>query len=152
MKYRDYKIGFTYEVPDYFSEVRESSYDVFDVAEDTLHYFIQLDDEGEIIRNFSMGAKTIDGDNDIESIVADYVASMEEAGYVKLLENTITTTNGRTIYRYTFYDEDIEEDVGILTYLIKVKDSVITSSCFIKEFYDFYEQEMYGIFDSIQEL
>ena len=59
MKYREYKVGFTFDMPDQFSEVRESSYEVFDVEPNTLKYFIVLDDDGEIIRSFSFNTLTL---------------------------------------------------------------------------------------------
>ena len=153
MKYRDYKIGFTFEVPDYFSEVRESSYEIFDVAEDTLHYFIQLDDEGEIVRNFSIGARELtDKNQDAKEAVDSFVEMLDEMGYVRVQDNVLITESGREIYRYVLYDEDIGTEMAVLTYVTKVKDHLITSSCLIEEFYDFFEQEMFKIFDSIEEM
>ena len=153
MKYRDYKIGFTYEVPDYFSEVRESSYEIFNVAEDTLHYFIQLDDDGEIIRNFSMGAKgPIEKDKDVKIAVDNFIDALKELGYVIIKENILTTDNGRKIYRYVLFDDEIEQDLAVLVYLTQVKDHLVTSSCLIEEYYDSFEQEMFSIFNSFEDM
>ena len=67
-------------------------------------------------------------------------------------ETILTTKNGREIYRYVLFDDEIKQDLAVLIYITKVKDHLITSTCLIEEFYDFFEQEMFSIFDSIEEM
>ena len=82
MKYRNYEVGFTFEVPDVFSEVKQSSYNVFDVPEDTMHYFICLDENGDIIRSFSMVKDgPCNSDEDFNNIVKNVRST-----YSKLLQ------------------------------------------------------------------
>lgn len=153
MKYRDYKIGFTFEVPDYFSEVRESSYEVFEVDDDVLHYFIQLDDDGEVVRHLSFGAQgPVENDEEFKETVDQNIALMEDVGYAILKRNTLRTDKGRTIERCVVFDPDVDANWGILVYYTVVKNKVISSSCLIKQYYDEFEEELYSIFDSIEEL
>ena len=152
MKYRDYKIGFNYEVPDYYDEVREGSYEVFGVAPGTLHYFIMLDDEGEIIKNFSMSGQPIKDDKEYKQVVKEYIDALQDVDFVLIKENQLTTDNGKTIDRFVLFDERLGAEIGTLVYCMKVKDYVLTSSAYIKEYYDVYEEELFSIFNSIEEL
>ena len=153
MKYRNYEVGFTFEVPDDFSEVKQSSYEVFNVPEDTMHHFIQLDDNGDIVRSFSITkSEPMETDDQIKEYIDKNLAQLDELGIHKVIQNQIQTTDGRTIDRVVLYDENMEEDLGILTYFMKVKNVLIMASCYIVEFYDEYEEELYDIFDSIKEV
>jgi len=153
MKYRDYKIGFTYEVPEYFSEVRESSFEVFNVAEGTIHYFILLDDEGDIVRNFSMSAEGPLKDNkEYEEKIKDYIDTLTGVDFVVLKENELVTEKGREIKRYVLFDKMMQAELGMLFYFTKIKDRLVVSTTYITEYYDEYEEELYEIFDSIEEM
>jgi len=152
MKYRDYKIGFNYEVPDYYDEVREGSYEVFGVAPGTLHYFIMLDDEGEIVKNFSMSGQPVKDDKEYKQVVKEYIDGLQDVDFVLIKENQLTTDNGKTIDRFVLYDERLGEQIGTLVYCMKVKDYALTSCAYIKEYYDIYEEELFSIFNSIKEL
>jgi len=154
MKYRDYKVGFTFEVMDHFSEVRESSFEVFDVADNTLKYFILLDDEGEIERSLSItkDSAEIKSDEDYATAIDRNVALMEEMGYVKLMNNQLQTEKGYIIDRYVFGDPEIEETIGLLVYFMRLKNSLLISSCYIGELYDDFENEMFFMYNTIEEL
>lgn len=152
MKYRDYKIGFNYEVPDYYDEVREGSYEVFGVSPGTLHYFIMLDDEGEIVKNFSMSGQQIKDDKEYKQVVKEYIEALQDVDFVLIKENQLVTDSGKTIDRFVMFDERLGEEIGTLVYCMKVKDYVLTSCAYIKEYYDIYEEELFSIFNSIEEL
>ena len=154
MKYRDYKVGFTFEAPDHLSEVREASYEVFGVEEGTLKHFIVLDDDGEIVRSLSINCdeKVVKTQDEFLQAVRTSVDEFERVGLRKVMNDTLTTPSGREIERYIFCDVDQPEDIGILIYFTKVKDKLVVSSTYVTEFFDVYETELYNIFDSIQEL
>lgn len=153
MKYRDYKLGFTFEVPDYFSEVRESSFEVFNVAEGTLHYFILLDDDGNIVRNLSMGAEgPVKDDAEFDAVVKEQVEQLTNIDFAVLKENELTTEKGRVIKRVVLYDQVLGAELGTLLYFTKVKEHVLVSGTFIREYYDEFEEELYRIFESIEEM
>ena len=152
MKYRDYKVGFSFEVPDYFSEVRETSYEVFDVAENTLKYFILLDDDGEVVRSFSIvkDEEQVKTDEQYNEVLQKNIDTMEQLGYTKVINNQLKTDSGMIIDRYVFADLDIEENIAVLVYFVRIKDSFVTSSCYIGEFYDEFEEELFNIYNSIE--
>ena len=152
MKYRDYKVGFSFEVPDYFSEVRETSYEVFDVAENTLKYFILLDDDGEVVRSFSIvkDEEQVKTDEQYNEVLQKNIDTMEQLGYTKVINNQLKTDSGMIIDRYVFADLDMEENIAVLVYFVRIKDSFVTSSCYIGEFYDEFEEELFNIYNSIE--
>ena len=153
MKYRNYEVGFTFEVPDVFSEVKQSSYNVFDLPEDTMHYFICLDENGDIIRSFSMVKDgPCNSDEDFNNIVKNALNDLEKIDVHVVQENQLRTESGKIIERKVLYDEDMEEDLGILMYFMRVKDIVLISSCYIEEFYDENEDELFAVFNSVKEV
>ena len=154
MKYREYKVGFTFEVPDNFSEVREASYEVFNVAENTLKYFIELNDDGEIVRSISLNRDEglVKTDDDLKNAIQDNVELLEQAGLTQVENNILITDSGRQIHRYVFADLEQEENIGLLFYFTRIKNALIVSSCYINNFYDFFEDELFNIFNSIEEL
>lgn len=153
MKYRDYKIGFSLDVPKYFSEVKETSYEVFDVAEGTLKYFILLDDAGEIARTFSIvRGEKVKTDKEFQEFVKTNIEEMEDNKFQLLKHDQRKTDGGKVIERCTFYNEEVHENLGLLMYFMQVKDEVIVSSTFIYEFYDEFEEEMFNIYNSIKEI
>ena len=152
MKYRDYKVGFTFEVPDYFSEVREASYEVFEVANNTLKYFILLDDEGEIIRSFSFtkDETPIKSDQDYKDVLEENLYTMEEIGLTQVINSEFTTEKGIHVDRYVFADLEDDDNIGILMYFARIKDAFVVSSTYIQNFDDFFETEMRTIYESIE--
>jgi len=153
MKYRNYEVGFTFEVPDNFSEVKPSSYEAFDVRPETMHYFICLDDKGEIMRAFSINKDVpCNTDDDMVNIIKTTLEQLDQLGYHVLQFNELKTESGKLIERFVFYDENLDKDLGILMYFMRVKDAVVVSSCYIKEFYDEYEDELFTVFNSIREI
>ena len=154
MKYREYKVGFTFEVPDYFSEVRESSFEVFNVADNTLKYFIFLNDEGEVLRSFSFSKDkdVVKTDEQYQEVLNKNINLMEQAGFTKVINNQLKADNGLLIDRYVYADLEMKEKVGLLVYFVRIKDAFIVSSCYITDFYDFFEQEMFDIYNSIEVL
>lgn len=153
MKYRNYEVGFTFEVPDDFSEVKSSSFPVFDVDPATMHYFICLNEKGDVTRSISLNKdEPCKTDDDAVKIITTTLNQLEELGYHVLQFNELKTDDGKYIERFVFYDENLEADLGVLVYFMRVKDALITSSCYITEFYDGYEDELFGIFNSIKEI
>ena len=154
MKYRDYKVGFSFDVPEYFSEVRESSYEVFDVAEGTLKYFILLDDDGEIVRRFSFVKDDvrISSDEDYKNAIQKNLDSMDDMGFTQVKNNQLQMNNGMIIDRYVFADLSRDDYIGILVYFLRIKDTLVMSSCYITDFYDEFEDEMFNIYNSIEVL
>ena len=154
MRYTDYKVGFSFEMPDHFSEVREASFEVFNVSEGTLKHFIVLDDEGEILRSLSFNSdnKVLKTKEEFLDAVKESISKLEDAGMRKAYNDTLTTPSGREIERYIMCDVDAEEDFGILIYFTKIKDRMIVSSTCVIEFFDVYETELFEIYDSIEEL
>lgn len=154
MKYRDYKVGFSVEVPDYFSEVKEASFEVFGVSENTLKYFILLDDEGEVVRSLSLtrNPEPLKTEDEYIEAIRKNISAMEELGYKVVYNNALVMPNGREVERVFFFDDRIEEDVAILAYFTKVKDYLIVSSTICQEFYDDFESELLEIFNSIEEI
>lgn len=154
MKYRDYKIGFTFEMPEHFNEVREASFEVFDVAEGTLKHFIVLDDEGEIVRSlsFTCDETPVKSKEEFLQAVQNSIDDLEYAGMKRVMNDTLTTPSGREIERYIMCDVDQEEDIGLLIYFTKIKDRLVVSTTYVTEFFDVYETELFEIFDSIQEI
>ena len=84
--------------------------------------------------------------------VDNFIDALKELGYVIIKENILTTDNGRKIYRYVLFDDEIEQDLAVLVYLTQVKDHLVTSSCLIEEYYDGFEQEMFSIFNSFEDM
>lgn len=153
MKYRNYEVGFSFEVPDNFSEVKQSSYEVFGVSPETMHYFICLDDDGNVIRSFSINKdEPCKSDEDYIEIIKKTLEQLDELGFHVLQNNELKTENDKIIERFVLYDENMEENLGILLYFMRVKDAVITSSCYIVEFYDEFEDELFSVFNSIKEV
>lgn len=154
MKYRDYKVGFTVEVPDYLSEVKEASYEVFNVADNTLKYFILLDDDGEVVRTLSIAKddRVVKTEEEYLEVVESSVAEMEDIGFKRVFNNTMITPSGRVVERYFLCDVELEENIALLAYFTRVKDSVVVSTTYVTEFFDEFENELFDIFDSIQEL
>ena len=146
MKYRDYKVGFTVEVPDYLSEVKEASYEVFNVADNTLKYFILLDDDGEVVRTLSIAKddRVVKTEEEYLEVVESSVVEMEDIGFKRVFNNTMITPSGRVVERYFLCDVELEENIALLAYFTRVKDSVVVSTTYVTELFD--------IFDSIQEL
>ena len=153
MQYRDYRVGFTFEVPDEFSEVKEASYEVFEVAPNTLHYFIELDDDGEIVRSFSLSNdRKVKDEKDCERLADDSVALLESNGFKVEDREKLTTNKDRIIYRYVLRDDENDGNPLMVIYFTRIKDQVVISSRFINEGYDENELEMLQIFDSFEEL
>ena len=154
MKYKDYKVGFTFEVPDYLSEVREASYEVFNVAENTLKYFIMLDDDGEIVRSFSFSKDEapVKTDTAYKEVLEKNLQAMEDLGLTKLINTEFTTAKGIHVDRYVYVDLEMDEAIGLLLYFARIKDSLVVSSCYISNFDDFFETEMRNIYESIEVL
>lgn len=153
MKYRNYEVGFTFEVPDVFSEVKQSSYEVFGIPADTMHYFICLDDDGNIERSFSIIKEgSCNSEEDFQNIVKYSLEDLDEIGVHVIESSQFTTEEGKVVERRVMYDENMEEDLGILMYFIRVKDVVVMSSCYIEEFYDANEDELFTVFNSIKEV
>lgn len=153
MKYRNYEVGFTFEVPDEFSEVKSSSFPVFNVDPNTMHYFIKLDEKGNVIRALSFNKdEPCKTDDDAIRIITTTIQQLEELGYHVLQFNELKTDGGKFIQRAVFYDENLKADLGVLMYFMRVKDAIVTSSCYITEFYDGYEDELFDIFNSIKEV
>ena len=154
MVYRDYQIGFSVEMPDHFSEVREASYEVFNVSEGTLKYFIVLNDDGDILRSLSFNTEEarVNNKDEFLEVVKRNIEQLEHAGMKKVMNDTLTTPSGREIERYIMCDIDEEVDYGILIYFTKIKNRVVVSSTPVFEFFDVYETELFEIYDSIKEL
>ena len=154
MKYRDYKVGFTVEVPDYLSEVKEASYDVFDVADNTLKYFILLNDDGDIVRSLSLTQddREVKTEEEYLEVVESSIADMENAGFKRVFNNTMITPSGRVVERYFLCDLELEENIALLAYFTRVKNSVVVSTTYVTEFFDEFENELFDIFDSIKEI
>ena len=154
MRYRDYKVGFSVEIPDHFSEVREASYEVFNVSEGTLKYFIVLNEDGDILRSLSFNTEEtrVRTKEEFLELVRKSIAQLEDAGMKRVMNDTLTTPSGREIERYIMCDVDEEEDFGILIYFTKIKDNLVVSSTPVLEFFDVYETELFEIYDSIEEL
>lgn len=154
MRYRDYKVGFSVEMPSHFSEVREASYEVFNVAEGTLKHFIVLNDDGEILRSLSFNTENtrVKTQEEFLAAVERNIAELEDAGMKRVMNDVLTTPSGREIQRYIMCDVDEEEDFGILIYFTKIKENLVVSSTPVLEFFDVYETELFEIYDSIEEL
>ena len=154
MRYRDYKVGFTVEVPDYFSEVKEASYEVFNVSEGTLKHFILLDDDGEIVRSLSLSRdeKPVTTEEEYLQAVERNISILEDAGLKIAFNNTRVTPSGREVERYFMCDLDMKENLALLAYFTRVKDTLVVSTTYCKEFFDSFENELLEIFDSIEEI
>ena len=153
MQYKDYKVGFTFEVPDKYSEVKEASYEVFDVAPNTLHYFIELNDDGEVIKSFSLSHdRKVKDDKDFEAVVEENEKELLNDNYRLEKSQVLTTRKDRVIERRVFLDNEMENGPGILLYFTRVKDEVIVSSAFVGDNYDENEIELLQIFDSFEEI
>ncbi len=150
MLIKNYELGFSFEISDDYSEIKESSYPAFNVGKNTLHYFIQLDDAGEISKVFSICKdKKCENEETALNLVKANVDVMEKVGFKLISENDFETHLGRKIYRRVFEDEEGEHT--FVTYFTVVHNTVIASTVEILDSYDEYEEEMYAVFVTINE-
>lgn len=151
MLIKNYELGFSYELSDDYSEIKESSYNAFGVGPNTLNYFVQLDEEGQIDKVFSLVKdKTCLDEKEIKSVISDNIASLKKAGFKMVYENDFETDQGRKIYRRVFVDETGE--LTYVTYFTLIHNTLVTSTTQILDFYDEYEEEMYAVFASMVEI
>ena len=152
MKYKNYTLGFTFEVDDKFTEVKQDRYDAFNVQPSTLHYFIALDDEGEISEVLSITKdEPCKDDEEFKERVDFNIKTLKEYGYLLFSQEEIDA-DGRPVQRLIFQDTNIEQDLGLCMYFARVNNEVICSAVYILEDYDDREQSMLNMYKSIKEM
>ncbi len=150
MLVKNYELKFSFEVNDDFSEIKSTSYEAFNVAPNTIHYFVKLDDEGNVGRVLSLCKdKKCTNEEEVLAVVKRNVEQMKKFGFDLIFENDFETHKNRKIYRRVFIDE--EQEHAFVTYFTLIKGVLIASTTEITEFYDEYEEEMYEIFATIEE-
>ena len=151
MLIKNYELGFSYELSDDYSEIKESSYKAFGVGPNTLGYFVQLDEAGEIDKVFSLVKdKVCINDEEIKTLIDQNIKTLKKAGFDMVYENDFETDQGRKIYRRVFVDET--KELTYVTYFTLIHNTIVTSTTQILDFYDEYEEEMYAVFASITEI
>lgn len=151
MLIKNYDLGFSFEISDEYSEIKELSYGAFGIDKSTLNYFVQLTEEGEIDKTFSLCKDRVCiNEEEVKECLLQNVNKIKKAGFELIYENEFDTHTGRKVYRKVFVDE--KKEVMFATYFTLINKTIVASTTQIIDFYDEYEEEMYAIFASIKEL
>ena len=152
MLVKDYDLNFTFEMPDEFTEISKSKYDVFGVDEaSTLHYFLYLDeDNNEYPFSIYKGEKC-DSIEEYEKVVLDEVEKFKEEFPDATVQDvySITAPNGRRVERLAIDFND--GGYLLVVYYTLVNGYIVTASANILEDADEYEAGLMDIMLSIKE-
>lgn len=150
MLIKNYELGFSFEISDDYSEIKEQSYKAFGVGPGTLNYFVQLDDNGEVDKVFSICKdKVCINEEEIQKCIDKNIAAIEKTAF-KCTDRSDFEINGRKIYRCVFVDAEAE--LSYVTYFTLIHQTLVASTTQFLESYDEYEEEMFAIFASIEEI
>ncbi len=150
MLIKNYELKFSFEISDDYNEIKSTSYSAFEVAPNTLNYFVQLDDSGEISKVFSICKdKVCNNEEEIFAVIDNNVSLLKNAGFDLVEHNEFETHLGRRIYRRVFLDETQEH--AFVTYFTLVHNTLIASTVELLDSYDEFEEELYAVFVTIKE-
>ncbi len=153
MLVKDYDLGFTFEISDEFTEITRDKYSVFDVNdEDTLHYFLYLDDESTEYPFAIVKGSKCDSVEEYEKTLQHEVDQFKEL-YTDAVVSEIITLNdpeGRKVERVSI---DFQDGGFIsVVYYTLVNGYIVSASTSIVQDGDEYEASLYNIFNSIKEV
>lgn len=147
---KDYENNFSCYLPDEFSEIKKENYEAWGVVPDTLHYFVVLDDDGEVAKAVSINKiKDTDTPEEWEEYVKSTVKEFEDYGFkINELED-LKLNDNITVKRLT-YMGDIDD--YYVTYFAHLNKINICSTISIGEDYDDEELVLTVIYSSLEEL
>ncbi len=152
MLVKDYDLGFTFEIDDQFTEISRDKYQIFDVDEDTLHYFLYLDEESnEYPFAIIKGKKCAD----IKEYEEELVKEVNELSdlYTEANVSAIFTIQVEGSRRLDRVSIDFK-DGGYMTvvYFTYINGYIVTASTSIERDADDYEGSVFRIFNSMREI
>lgn len=147
---KDYENNFSCYLPEEFSEIKKENYEAWGVAQGTLHYFVILDDEGEVEKAISINRmKPTETTEEWEKLVEDSVKEFEDFGFqINELED-LKLTDSMTVKRLTYLG-DVND--YYVTYFAHLKDVNICSTISIANDYDEEETILAVMYSSIEEM
>lgn len=147
---KDYENNFSCYVPEEFSEIKKENYEAWGVAQGTLHYFVILDEDGEVEKAVSINKmKPTDTPEEWTKLVEDSVKEFEKFGFeINELED-LKLNDNMTVKRLTYMGEVNDYYV---TYFARLKDVNICSTISIANDYDKEETILAVIYSSIEEI
>lgn len=148
---KDYENGFSCYVPDEFSEVKKENYEAWNVVPGTLHYFVVLDENGEIEKAVSLNklAET-ETDEELDTLIQNIVEKYEKCGLEIVDVSDLKLTDDRTVKRVAFTSE--EGDVLFVTYVAHLKKLNVCSTISVTDDYDEEEGILAIMFSSMEDL
>lgn len=147
---KDYENNFSFYVPDEFSEIKQENYDAWGVVKGTLHYFVVLDDEGEVEKAVSINKlKDTETPEEWTQLVEASVKEFEDFGFQINEVEKLKLTDNMTVDRITYLG-DVND--YYVTYMASLKGLNICSTISIGEDYDDEETILAVIFSSIEEM
>ena len=152
MLVKDYELNFTFEISDEFNEISKDKYKVFGVDDDTLHYFLYLDENNEEYPLALIKGKECANIEDYEKTIQAEVDQFKKEIPSAVVSDifTIEPEDGRRVERVSID----YQDGGFMTvvYFTYVGGHVVSASTSILEDADDYEAGLYKIMQSIKEM
>lgn len=152
MLVKDYDLNFTFEMNDDFTEISKDKYSVFGVDDDTLHYFLYLDENSQEYPFALVKGKKADSVEAYEKIILDEVEEFKKLyGDAEVSDVfTIEPKGGRRVDRVSIDFND--GGYMSVVYFTLVHGYVVSASTCILEDADNYEGNLYAIMSSIKEI
>ena len=152
MLVKNYDLGFTFEISDEFTEITRDKYSVFDVNEDTLHYFLYLDDDSTEYPFSIVKGSECSSIEEYEKILQSEVNQFKELYTDATVSGIITLKDekGRRVERVSI---DFKDGGFIsVVYYTLVNGHIVAASTSVTNDGDEYEASLYQIFNSIKEV
>ena len=152
MLVKDYDLNFTFEISDDFTEISKDKYDVFGVDEDTLHYFLYLDQENQEYPFSLIKGKEFKSDEEYEKTILGEVEELQKL-YADAYISDVYTIKAEGQRRLDRVSIDFN-DGGFMSvvYYTPVNGHIVTSAASIIEDADEYEAGLYKLMSSIKEM
>lgn len=148
---KDYENGFQCYVPDEFSEIKKENYESWNVAESTLHYFVELDEDGEVWKAVSINLlDDAESEEEFAEVVDKNVKDIESLDFEIVEVEDFKLPNDRVVKRVLSKDKDDEN--LFVTYFMNISKHVICSTIMIAEEYDEEETIVATIYSSMKEI
>lgn len=149
---KDYDLGFSFEISDEFTEISRDKYSVFNVDDDTLHYFLYLDEESNEYPFAIIKGKKCETIEEYEQQIVTEVNEFQnlysEADVSPVL--TIQVEGSRRLDRVSIDFKD--GGYKTVVYFTYVGGHLVTASTSIESDADAYEGSVFKIFNSIKEM
>lgn len=147
---KDYENNFSCYVPEEFSEIKKENYEAWGVVPGTLHYFVILDDDGEVEKAVSINKlRDSETQEEWDKIIEDGIKDFEKYGFqINELED-LKLNDNMTVKRLT-YIGDVND--YYVTYFARLKNLNICSTISLANDYDEEETILAIIYGSIEEM